>query len=112
VQKKEVLSDAALPDDIRFALAQNMQNDLFYQARIHPSVILSLWIDNFLDMYKYCSSRSIYLTYPGANLLQLSFLKRTTPKVKVGFAAEVRPRRPFFSWRVTSALCNACGGEQ
>ena len=31
-QKRVVLSDETLPDDIRIALAQNMHNDLFYQA--------------------------------------------------------------------------------
>ena len=31
-QKRGVLSDDTLPDDIRIALAQNMHNDLFFQA--------------------------------------------------------------------------------
>ena len=31
-QKKKVLSDLTLPEDIRIALAQNMHNDLFFQA--------------------------------------------------------------------------------
>jgi hypothetical protein len=29
-----VLSEAALPEELRLALAQNMQNDLFYQVRV------------------------------------------------------------------------------
>ena len=33
LQKKGVLSEAALPEELRLALAQNMQNDLFYQVR-------------------------------------------------------------------------------
>jgi hypothetical protein len=34
LQKKGVLSEAALPEELRLALAQNMQNDLFYQVRV------------------------------------------------------------------------------
>jgi hypothetical protein len=33
LQKKGVLSEAALPEDLRLALAETMQNDLFYQVR-------------------------------------------------------------------------------
>jgi hypothetical protein len=34
LQKKGVLSEAALPEELRLALAQNMQNDLFYQVLV------------------------------------------------------------------------------
>jgi hypothetical protein len=33
LQKKGVLSESSLPEELRLALAQNMQNDLFYQVR-------------------------------------------------------------------------------
>ena len=33
VQKKGVLSESALPEELRLALAKNMQNDLFHQVR-------------------------------------------------------------------------------
>jgi uncharacterized protein YdeI (YjbR/CyaY-like superfamily) len=32
VQKKGVLSESALPEELRLALAQNMQNDMFHQV--------------------------------------------------------------------------------
>jgi hypothetical protein len=32
LQKKGVLSESALPEELRLALAQTMQNDLFYQV--------------------------------------------------------------------------------
>jgi hypothetical protein len=31
-QKKGVLSESALPEELRLALAQNMQNDMFHQV--------------------------------------------------------------------------------
>jgi hypothetical protein len=34
VQKKGVLSESALPEELRLALAQNMHNDLFYQVLV------------------------------------------------------------------------------
>ena len=33
LQKKGVLSETALPEELRLALAQNMQNDLFHEVR-------------------------------------------------------------------------------
>jgi hypothetical protein len=35
LQKKGVLSESALPEELRLALAQNMHNDLFYQVRVN-----------------------------------------------------------------------------
>ncbi len=32
-QKKGVLSESALPEELRLALAQNMHNDMFFQVR-------------------------------------------------------------------------------
>jgi hypothetical protein len=33
-----VLSESALPEELRLALAQNMQNDLFYQVRARVKI--------------------------------------------------------------------------